>query len=57
MKALPGESALMRAARSSLIAVDASARSAVANARTIEFLYLDQEAVRAPDVLNLPPWV
>ena len=35
-----------------LVAADASAQSAVENARTIEFLYLDQEAVLAADQIG-----
>jgi len=53
MKALQGESALTRVGMPSLVAADASAQSAVENARTIEFLYLDQEAVLAADLLNM----
>lgn len=53
MKALQGESALTRVDMPSLVAADASAQSAVENARTIEFLYLDQEAVLAADLLNM----
>ena len=53
MKALQGESALTRIDMPSLVAADASAQSAVENARTIEFLYLDQEAVLAADLLNM----
>ena len=54
MKALHGESALTRVDMSSLVAADVSAQRAVENARTIEFLYLDQEAVLAADLLNMP---
>jgi len=53
MKALQGESALTRVDMPSLVAAGASAQSAVENARTIEFLYLDQEAVLAADLLNM----
>ena len=53
MKALHGESALTRVDTPPLVAADASAQSAVENARTIEFLYLDQEAVLAADLLNM----
>ncbi len=53
MKALHGESALTRVDMPPLVAADASAQSAVENARTIEFLYLDQEAVLAADLLNM----
>ena len=54
MKVLHGESALTRVDMSSLVAADVSAQRAVENARTIEFLYLDQEAVLAADLLNMP---
>ena len=54
MKVLPRESALTRVDMSSLVEPDVSARSAVKNAKAIEFLYLDQEAVLAADLLNMP---
>jgi len=53
MKAIQGESALTRVDMPPLVAADASAQSGVENARTIEFLYLDQEAVLAADLLNM----
>ena len=51
VQTLPEESAVMRVELSSPVA---PARSAVEKPRTIEFLYLDQEAVLAADLLNMP---
>lgn len=54
MKVLSRERALTRGDMSSPFEPYVSARSAVKNAKTIEFLYLDQEAVLAADLLNMP---
>jgi ornithine cyclodeaminase len=53
MKALSEESALTRFDLSLLVAPDASPRRPVENPKTVEFLYLDQEAVLAADLLNM----
>jgi len=53
MKTLSGESTLTRFDLSLLVAPDASARGPVENPRTVEFLYLDQEAILAADLLNM----
>ena len=54
MKALEGEFAMTQMDMSSLVTADASVQRAAENARTIAFLYLDQEAVLAADLLNMP---
>jgi ornithine cyclodeaminase len=54
MKVLPRESALSRVDLSSLFERNLSARVAARNAKAVEFLYLDQEAVLAADLLNMP---
>jgi len=54
MKAVPPEPAFTRVHTSPLFEPDVSARRAVQSAKCIEFLYLDQEAVLAADLLNMP---
>jgi len=54
MKVLSRESTFARVDTASLFKPDMSARVAVKNAKAVEFLYLDQEAVLAADLLNMP---
>ena len=54
MKVFSRESTFARVDMSSLFEPEVSRRVAVKNAKAVEFLYLDQEAVLAADLLNMP---
>jgi len=54
MKVFSRESTFARVDMSSLFEPEVSRRVAAKNAKAVEFLYLDQEAVLAADLLNMP---
>lgn len=54
LQASSDQSVAMRVGMAPLVAPDTLARTTVENPRAIEFLYLDQEAVLAADLLNMP---